>query len=133
MNLPESFIQRIRLNLGEQAEPFFESLETEAPVSIRINPKKNFSSEGLEQVNWCETGFYLPARPVFTLDPLLHAGAYYVQEASSMFLGQALKQAIDLSQPLKVLDLCASPGGKSTHIASLISDDSLLISDEGSR
>lgn len=130
MILPESFIQRIRLDLGEQAEPFFQSLETETPVSIRINQKKNFSSERLEQVAWCETGYYLPARPVFTLDPLLHAGAYYVQEASSMFLGQALKQAIDLSQPLKVLDLCASPGGKSTHIASLISDDSLLVSNE---
>jgi NOL1/NOP2/fmu family ribosome biogenesis protein len=53
-----------------------------------------------------------------------------VQEASSMFLEQVLKQTVDLSQPLKVLDLCASPGGKSTHIVSLISDESLLVSNE---
>ena len=70
------------------------------------------------------------ARPSFTFDPLFHAGCYYVQEASSMFLEQALKQTVDLSQPLKVLDLCAAPGGKSTHLLSLISKESLLVSNE---
>jgi 16S rRNA C967 or C1407 C5-methylase (RsmB/RsmF family)/NOL1/NOP2/fmu family ribosome biogenesis protein len=130
MILPESFIQRILLDLVEQAEPFFQSLETETPVSIRINPLKQFNTEELERVTWCETGYYLPERPIFTLDPLLHAGAYYVQEASSMFLEQALKQTVDLSQPLKVLDLCASPGGKSTHLSSIILSESLLVSNE---
>jgi len=130
MKLPESFIQRIRLDLGEQADPFFQALEGESPISFRANPLKGFQPEGLERVAWCETGYYLPTRPVFTLDPLLHSGAYYVQEASSMFLEQVLKQTVDLSQPLKVLDLCASPGGKSTHIISLISDESLLVSNE---
>ena len=65
-----------------------------------------------------------------TLDPLLHAGAYYVQEASSMFVEQAITQVADLSQPLRVLDLCGAPGGKSTLLASLISTDSLLVSNE---
>ena len=83
-----------------------------------------------ERVKWSDQGYYLSERPSFTLDPLFHAGAYYVQEASSMFLEQALKQALDLSAPLKVLDLCAAPGGKSTLIQSLISAESLLVSNE---
>ncbi|HLK27543.1 MAG TPA: hypothetical protein VKT28_03110 [Puia sp.] len=83
-----------------------------------------------EKVPWSSFGFYLKERPSFTLDPLLHAGAYYVQEASSMFLEQALKQTVDLKNSIKVLDLCAAPGGKSTLIQSLISDESLLVSNE---
>jgi NOL1/NOP2/sun family putative RNA methylase len=89
-------------------------------------PFKNYG----EKIPWCLHGQYLKERPSFTFDPLFHAGLYYVQEASSMFLEQALKQTVDLSQPLKVLDLCAAPGGKSTHIQSLISKDSLLVSNE---
>jgi 16S rRNA C967 or C1407 C5-methylase (RsmB/RsmF family)/NOL1/NOP2/fmu family ribosome biogenesis protein len=83
-----------------------------------------------DPVPWSQFGFYLKERPSFTFDPLFHAGCYYVQEASSMFLEQAFKQLIDLSKHLKVLDLCAAPGGKSTHIQSLISPESLLVSNE---
>ena len=82
------------------------------------------------QVPWTEHGYYLAERPSFTFDPLFHAGCYYVQEASSMFLEQALKQTVDLSKPIKVLDLCAAPGGKSTHLLSLISKESLLVSND---
>jgi 16S rRNA C967 or C1407 C5-methylase (RsmB/RsmF family) len=130
LSLPDQFIQRIKCDLAEQAVQFINSLQTISPTSIRINPIKNFEPANLEKVKWCDTGFYLSERPVFTLDPLLHSGAYYVQEASSMFLEQALKQSVDLSHPIKVLDLCAAPGGKSTHIISLISDESLLVSNE---
>lgn len=105
-------------------------------TSIRLNPAK-ISRHGSYQVqipnskiNWAEFGYYLGNRPSFTFDPLFHAGCYYVQEASSMFLEQALKQTCDLAKPLKVLDLCAAPGGKSTHIQSLISPESLLVSNE---
>ena len=84
----------------------------------------------LEKVPWSREGCYLNERPSFTLDPLFHAGAYYVQEASSMFLEQALEQSVDLFADLKVLDLCAAPGGKSTLIQSLLSAESLLISNE---
>lgn len=83
-----------------------------------------------EPVPWSKYGFYLKERPSFTFDPLFHAGCYYVQEASSMFLEQAFQQLTDLSKPLKVLDLCAAPGGKSTHIQSLITGHSLLVSNE---
>jgi 16S rRNA C967 or C1407 C5-methylase (RsmB/RsmF family)/NOL1/NOP2/fmu family ribosome biogenesis protein len=104
-------------------------------TSIRLNPSKpvsqfpNFPTPQ-SKIPWTEYGYYLDSRPSFTFDPLFHAGCYYVQEASSMFLEQALRQTVDLSQPLKVLDLSAAPGGKSTHIQSLLSKDSLLLSNE---
>lgn len=130
MQLPEKFIQRINFDLGEEASLFFNSLDNEVPVSIRVNRLKNFITEGLNSIPWCDSGYYLPSRPIFTLDPIFHSGAYYVQEASSMFLEQVLKQAVDLTKPLKALDLCAAPGGKSTHLLSLLSEESLLVSNE---
>jgi len=107
-------------------------------TSIRINRKKRSINESIQDTSlaiqsaipWTGDGYYLASRPSFTFDPLFHAGCYYVQEASSMFLEQALKQTVDLSNSIKVLDLCASPGGKSTHIQSLISSDSILVSNE---
>ena len=84
----------------------------------------------MEKVPWSSWGYYLSERPSFTFDPLLHAGGYYVQEASSMVLEQALRQTVDLSRPLRVLDLCAAPGGKSTLVQSLLTEDSLLVSNE---
>lgn len=81
-------------------------------------------------VPWCTNGRYLSQRPDFTADPLLHAGAYYVQEASSMFIQYAVKQILDTTQPLRVLDLCAAPGGKSTLLLDTINDQSLLVSNE---
>ncbi|RYF79793.1 MAG: RsmB/NOP family class I SAM-dependent RNA methyltransferase, partial [Chitinophagaceae bacterium] len=82
------------------------------------------------KIPWSSHGYYLSKRPSFTLDPLFHAGTYYVQEASSMFLEQAITQHCDVNKTLRVLDLCAAPGGKSTIIQSLISKDSLLVSNE---
>src|SRR5215212_4438760 len=58
-----------------------------------------------EKIPWSQYGYYLSQRPSFTFDPLFHAGLYYVQEASSMFLEQALRQVCDLSKPLRILDL----------------------------
>jgi 16S rRNA C967 or C1407 C5-methylase (RsmB/RsmF family) len=115
--------------LGESWQSFLEAHREPAPVSIRINPHKHQATD-LVPVPWSMYGFYLNERPVFTLDPSFHAGAYYVQEASSLFLEQVIKQTIDCTKPLRVLDLCAAPGGKSTHLLSLLSSDSLLISNE---
>ncbi len=103
-------------------------------ASIRLNPLKTFAFNQFlpvkKPVPWCKHGCYLTERPSFTFDPLLHAGAYYVQEASSMFLEQAILQTTDTSRPLYVLDLCAAPGGKSTHLLSLISKESVLVCNE---
>jgi 16S rRNA C967 or C1407 C5-methylase (RsmB/RsmF family)/NOL1/NOP2/fmu family ribosome biogenesis protein len=103
----------------------------EQVTSIRLNPLKHFIPVlPAVAVPWSSAGYYLSQRPSFTLDPLFHAGTYYVQEASSMFLEQAVKQTTDLSKPLLVLDLCAAPGGKSTLLQSIISKESLLVSNE---
>jgi 16S rRNA C967 or C1407 C5-methylase (RsmB/RsmF family)/NOL1/NOP2/fmu family ribosome biogenesis protein len=134
MNLPENFISQIQQILGAEYDDFIDSLEQPAPTSIRLNPNKKVSTklfdENLEPVQWNSNGFYLPQRPVFTLDPAFHAGAYYVQEASSMFVAEAIKQTVDLAKPLKVMDLCAAPGGKSTLLASLLNQQSLLVANE---
>jgi 16S rRNA C967 or C1407 C5-methylase (RsmB/RsmF family)/NOL1/NOP2/fmu family ribosome biogenesis protein len=128
--LPREFKDFIQRKLGNAFLQFQESLEKQSPTSIRINPKKNYLSQGLENVPWSSYGRYLPTRPIFTLDPYFHAGVYYVQEASSMFLEQAFSQHVDVNQQLNILDLSAAPGGKSTHILSLINARSLLVSNE---
>jgi 16S rRNA C967 or C1407 C5-methylase (RsmB/RsmF family)/NOL1/NOP2/fmu family ribosome biogenesis protein len=146
VQLPEKLLQSLEGIEGFDREAFEKVHESgERVTSIRLNPfktsnvKRETSDEKIfhfslftshEKVPWAEQGYYLAQRPSFTFDPLFHAGCYYVQEASSMFLEQALKQTLDLSKPLKVLDLSAAPGGKSTHIQSLISKDSLLVSNE---
>ena len=129
MELPIDFIQRTRAALGGDYEAFEASLRAEAPTSIRINRRKGAAApRGGEPVAWCDSGFYLPERPAFTFDPLLHAGAYYVQEASSMFLEQAVRSYA--SGPVRCLDLCAAPGGKSTHLAALLPEGSVLVCNE---
>mgnify|MGYP001548633009 CR=1 FL=1 len=135
MHLPEALLESLK-SIESFDQEAFEKIHAsgEQITSIRINPDK-FSIENLKfkienKVPWTRYGVYLAQRPSFTFDPLFHAGCYYVQEASSMFIEQALEQSVDLSKPLKVLDLCAAPGGKSTHIQSLISKDSLLVSNE---
>jgi 16S rRNA C967 or C1407 C5-methylase (RsmB/RsmF family)/NOL1/NOP2/fmu family ribosome biogenesis protein len=134
MQLPKLLLDSLESVKGFDKQAFEKvHASGEQVTSIRINPNKDFMPPKAgpnSKIPWCETGYYLDSRPSFTFDPLFHAGCYYVQEASSMFLEQALKQTVDLSQPLKVLDLCAAPGGKSTHIQSLISKESLLVSNE---
>lgn len=109
-------------------EALIESFSSTAPTSIRVNPNKIKQKLSLEPVLWSEFGYYLDERPVFTLDPLFHAGAYYVQEASSQFIEQIIRPYCN--KPLKVLDVCAAPGGKSSHIISLLERGSLLVSNE---
>ena len=132
MQLPIELLRSLDGVDGFNKEAFIKVHESEERVtSIRMNPYKKSEIVNLQsKIPWTEEGYYLDSRPSFTFDPLFHAGCYYVQEASSMFLEQALKQTVDLSQPLKVLDLCAAPGGKSTHLLSLISKESLLVSNE---
>jgi len=128
MKLPQTFIDRTAPLLGDSFTSFVEALETDSPISIRLNPSKTTRIQDYEKVPWCANGYCLPVRPSFTLDPLLHAGEYYVQEASSMFLEQVVKQYI--TSPVTMLDLCAAPGGKSTHLVSLLPVDSLLVANE---
>ncbi|MCH5597279.1 RsmB/NOP family class I SAM-dependent RNA methyltransferase [Niabella ginsengisoli] len=139
MQLPLSLINSLTDIEGFNEDAFVDVHQSGRQItSLRRNPHKirkdsldsHFKDVLDQPVTWSQYGHYLSQRPSFTFDPLFHAGCYYVQEASSMFLEQALKQTVDLSKPLKVLDLCAAPGGKSTHLQSLISNDSLLVSNE---
>jgi len=135
MKFPQDLLASLENVSGFNKEAFIAVHENGSEVtSIRMNPKKVTALDPAfpieAKVPWADEAYYLSTRPSFTFDPLFHAGCYYVQEASSMFLEQAFKQLLDLSQPLKVLDLCAAPGGKSTHIQSLISAESLLVSNE---
>ena len=130
--LPPPFIRSLKENFGLEDELLVDSIDKgEFVTSVRLNPFKTSDLfENEEVVPWCSNGRYLEERPNFTTDPLFHAGCYYVQEASSMFLEQALKTTLEDTKPLRVLDLCAAPGGKSTLISSLLSSDSLLVSNE---
>ena len=132
IQLPIAFKERLLNQLGEQAYLEFEAaLNTETPVSFRTNKQKLNTELNYSKVSWCSTGYYLPERPLFVSDPLWHAGAYYVQEASSMVLEQAFAKIRELiDTDLKVLDLCAAPGGKSTHLSSLLNDNDILLSNE---
>ncbi|MGN0310174.1 MAG: rRNA cytosine-C5-methyltransferase [Bacteroides sp.] len=130
--LPQDFVCSMRQLLGaEEYERFAAGMQCEPMVSVRLNPwRKAVSSFPLEApVPWCTEGYYLKERPLFTLDPLFHAGAYYVQEASSMFLEQVMQRYVG-DEAVAMLDLCAAPGGKSTHARALLPEGSLLVSNE---
>ena len=170
MELPVAFIEQIKELLPNEYEAFFKAMDKPSPVSVRLNDKVSLTPN-YPQVPHCKSGYYLPERPTFTLDPWFHAGVYYVQEAGSMFLEQVVRKYLSNDEStnrligdvlmtegnnrltpnsslltpnyicsstnskaelhaIRALDLCAAPGGKSTHLASLLSDDSLLISNE---
>ena len=138
MQLPERFVERMRQELGEaEATALCEALATEPSTAIRLNtPKMSCPPFEAEAVPWSADGYTLPERPAFTLDPAFHAGAYYVQEASSQFAGYILSQAVGgraQCEGLRVLDVCAAPGGKSTHYASLVGEHGLVVANEINR
>lgn len=129
--LPKNFLQHLQNAPGFELDAFMEAHQQTAQTSVRKNTIKNSSVfDNKVQVSWCENGVYLEERPLFTLDPLFHAGAYYVQEASSMFLDYLVRKIFPERKNLRVLDLCAAPGGKSTLLASLLDERSLLLSNE---
>lgn len=167
MELPVEFKEYAIAALGEEvAGELFDAIGSgEEVTSVRVNPLKEVAAspntcvgmpeecfpdylpaEVEERVPWTRLGYYLKERPVFTLDPLFHAGAYYVQEASSMYMelamtaiekdfagrygGEELSGRGFFDHDIAALDLCAAPGGKSTHLVSLLGKDSLLVSNE---
>ena len=144
--LPEQFIEQLTLSLGpERAGEVFSYIQDSQPsVAVRANPFKVSDAESLsflpidaERSTYSQWGRFLTSRPEFALDPLFHAGAYYVQEASSMYLERILPLMAEMRQAcpdgaFKVLDLCAAPGGKTTHLLSMLRETpgSFLVSNE---
>lgn len=131
-NFPPLFVSQIKQLIGAEADSFLQAIDGEVVTSVRVNPFKPIDSfDQQAKVEWCSSGHYLEQRPEFIFDPLFHSGAYYVQESSSMFLHQAISQLkATYERPIKVLDICAAPGGKSTLIASLLGEEDMLVSNE---
>ncbi|WKK58511.1 RNA methyltransferase [Sphingobacterium sp. BN32] len=131
--LPNSLLQRLGVNPTFDKDAFIAAHEDGIQItSIRLNPFKPTELDFYlsEQVQWCDSGYYLENRPQFTLDPLFHAGAYYVQEASSMFIAHIIQSLGLDKEALFAADVCAAPGGKSTLLNSYLHPDSLLLSNE---
>lgn len=134
MELPEKFRARVMRDLGEtEGAALCAALDIDPPVSVRLNPSKADDEMAVLQgvdgrVAWCSEGVYLSSRPQFTLDSDFHAGAYYVQEAASQFVGMLAQTAEPEGK--RILDLCAAPGGKTTLYASLAGADGLVVANE---
>lgn len=134
MQLPERFVARMTAELGDrEAAELCAALDTESPTSIRLNPHATAVEPLLERlgadraVPWSERGRYLRERPLFTFDPAFHSGAYYVQEASSQFVERLLPEEV---AGMRLLDLCAAPGGKTTLYASKVGSAGLVVANE---
>lgn len=132
LHLPAQFIESVSCCQGFDEEKFIAAHQTPSPTSIRINPfkKADLGFTLTDPIPWNSKGFYLEIRPNFTHDILFQAGCYYVQEAGSMFIEHALRSCVDFNKTLSVFDVCASPGGKSTLLNSLITKESLLVANE---
>lgn len=130
--LPKEFIHRLQGQLGTSILRFVDALQQDPILSVRMHPGKMAVPqwEGVERVPWCSSGYYLPQKPVYTLDPLFHAGSFYPQEASSMVLDWLVRHVCDLPVQPMVLDLCGAPGGKSTLLASFLDGQGLLVANE---
>lgn len=129
--LPNEFVASMREMLGDDAEKLFAALDTDPATSIRLNPMKPAKVFDGETIGWSKWGRYLAERPQFTLDPLMHGGAYYVQEASSQFVGYLLG-GDDISGK-RVLDMCAAPGGKTTIYSTLVGREGLVVANDINR
>jgi 16S rRNA C967 or C1407 C5-methylase (RsmB/RsmF family)/NOL1/NOP2/fmu family ribosome biogenesis protein len=129
--IPEDFTLRIKSQSYIDAASLVNALGQPSDISVRINRKKlELFPRGGTPVPWCNDAFYLESKPSYVFDPLFHSGCYYPQEASSMFLGEIFRQTVPGHENLKVLDLCGAPGGKSTHLSSLIGDRGFLVANE---
>ena len=130
MNLPEAFIEQLRDLLPDEWEALTSAITTTEPsVAVRVNEARGASvPDGVRRVPWFEQGLYLADRPVFTFDTDWHAGRYYVQDASSMFIAHVIKHLVH--EPVRYLDLCAAPGGKTTAAIQALPSPSRVVANE---
>ena len=130
MNLPVGFLSSLQGLPGFSPVELEEALNAPRKYAIRLHPAKGLYAREISSIPWNKAGKILSWRPPFGFDPYWHAGCYYVQEPSSMFVGYLAQELLkDVPQP-NVLDLCAAPGGKSTDVASVIGNEGALVSNE---
>ena len=130
MKLAESFVQQLQGLVPDEWEALVEAItSTEPSVAVRVNDARGANvPDEARRVPWCNQGYYLNDRPAFTFDPDWHAGRYYVQDASSMFISHVIKHLIH--EPVRYLDLCAAPGGKTTAALQALPTGSLVVANE---
>lgn len=132
MTLPDDFVKSMRdIGLAELPDVL---MSTEPETSVRVNASRGIvRPDGATPVDWCSTGFYLDSRPAFTFDPTLHQGLYYVQDASSMAVRDVIASLTAGRGPLRLLDACAAPGGKTTAAIDALPAGSLVVANEFDR
>lgn len=142
MSLPEEFKNQMQILLHDEYEAFEEAMLRSPIVSCKVNKRKlkdikDLGYEGLETVKWCKSGYYLAERPLFTANPLMHAGVFYVQDASSMIYEEIFERLVPMAMDtvagngrLRVLDLCAAPGGKTTSIINSFPDGTCIVAND---
>ena len=130
MKLPELFISQLHDLLPGEWEALADAITSSEPsVAVRVNDARSIGvPDEARCVPWCDQGFYLDGRPAFTFDPDWHAGRYYVQDASSMFIAHVIRHLVD--EPVRYLDLCAAPGGKTTAAMQALPQGSLTVANE---
>lgn len=133
--IPGDFVEKMQGISLPDADRLIDALDTDPCVAIRINQRKNKTGEiysDIEPVSWCKDGYYLPNRPIFTLNPLLHAGVFYVQDASSMIYQQLTERLVESlgNRPMALLDFCAAPGGKTTAMINALPEGSVAVANE---
>ncbi len=131
MMFPEKFTESLSASLPDgQCQALLRTLDGEPSTSVRFNPYKIHTRPEGDPVPWNRYGFYLASRPQFTLDPVMHAGGYYVQEASSMFVEHIYRECVGEQEQVRILDLCAAPGGKTTLYSTLAGAEGLVVANE---
>ena len=130
MKLPDGFIEHLRDLLPDEWQALAEAITSSEPsVAVRVNDARGVGvPEDARRVPWCAQGFYLDDRPAFTFDPDWHAGRYYVQDASTMFITHVIRSLIH--EPVRYLDLCAAPGGKTTAAIQALLQQSMVVANE---
>ena len=140
--LPEEFVDRLKKQLQLQDyHATLESFDCQKPVTLRPNTLRATEEELLRQVRsagmqtepvaWCPQCHVLTKGTIRELQalPLAESGGMYIQEASSMLAVHALQ----VEPEMRVLDMCAAPGSKTSQIAAMMQNQGMLVANDRSR
>lgn len=138
MNLPIEFEKKMKTFLGNEWDDFLYSYDNNRFQALRFNTLKVQSPEERmrilktlkissdKKVSWANEAYYFDENVRPGKHPYHEMGLYYIQEPSAMSAAALLAP----KPGMRVLDLCAAPGGKSTQLATYLGDSGLLVSNE---